>query len=281
MPPRSTKADKAVVVGFLQALAGCIMFVLLGAVALISRVWSLLMSSPGTLSLVLLLIGIAGGIFFLWLGIRNFIIASYFGKISRIMGESTHIRLSELEQKLNRSGEQLTRYLRHQIARGFWADAYLDTEGGMFILGYSPPGLLGDTGDLAVDELLKTANSFLHEMKTICPVIADQDMKAQGERLVEIAEKIYAFVKENPGKVRQVRQFSNYYLPTTAGLLKNYHELEGLPVKGENILESLSKITGIMSNVEKAFEKQFDDLYYDKSLDIYVDIEVMQKMIDS
>jgi len=257
------------------------MFILLGLAALMSRVWSLLMSSPGTLSLALLLIGVAGGAFFLWLGIRNFRVVSYFNKITGIMGESTHIKLSDLEQNLNRDREHITKYLRLQIARGLWKDAYLDTEGGAFILGYSPPNLLDDTGDQTVDELLRTVNVFLHEMKTISASTIDTDMKAQGEHLIDIAEKIYAYVKENPAKIRQVRQFSNYYLPTTAGLLKNYRELEALTVKGDNITESMQKITGIMANIEKTFEKQFDDLYYDKSLDIYVDIEVMQKMIDS
>jgi len=167
------------------------------------------------------------------------------------------------------------------MARGFWPDGYLDAEGGAFVLGYTHSEPLADSGDQAVDEILKTANGFLSEMRTVSLSVGNQGLKSQVERMTSIAEQIYALVKDDPTKATRVRQFSNYYLPTTVGLLRNYQELERQTSKGENILGSMQKIEGIMDCIEATFGKQLDDLYYDKSLDIYVDIKVMQNMIDN
>ena len=277
----STKTDRTILTGFLQALAGCVLFVLLTAGAFITGIWSIIADSPGTLSLALFLTGAVGGAFFLWLGIRNFVIASRYNKISLAMGNNSYMKLAELEKKLNRNREQLLRTLRLQIARGLWPDAYLDIEGGALMLGYTPADHFSGSDDPAVNELSVTAEGFIQDMKTISLSVDDPDLRALLEKMTDVTGKIFAFVNDNPNRIRQIRQFSNYYLPATVGLLKNYQELQSLTVKGDNIRDSMEKITTIMADIEAAFEKQFDDLYFDKSLDIHVDVEVMQKMIDS
>ena len=280
MKNQSTKTERTVIVGALQALGGCLLFSLFGVGALLSKVWSVFWGTQGTMSIILFLIGTAGGVFMIWKGVGSFKLASGFRKISRIMGEDTSIQLSELEKKLGWDRNNLIKNLRRQIAGGFWRDAYLDSASGVFILGYAPPCVFTGSGIQAVDELLNAANGFIHEMATVRISIEDPALKAQVGRLIDAATQIYAFVKKDPGKVRQVRQFSNYYLPVTAGLLKNYQELAAENIKGENILESMQKIAGAMAVVETAFENQLNDMYQDKNLDISVDVEVLQNMIN-
>ena len=277
--PPATKADVAVTAGVIQIISGGLLFILFGIGALISKLWSLFVETSGTLSLALFLIGTVSSVFFLWKGIGNLRIAHRFQKISRIMGENTNIHLSALEKMLNWSRKDLVKTLRRQMARGFWTNAYLDTVNDVFILGYTASSFDADSGDKAVDEFFKKANDFIHQMVTMNLCVSDPVLKAKVEQLTDIAQQIFAFVKKNPEKTRQIRQFSNYYLPNTVSLLKNYQELQGETIKSENIRESLEKVAGSMTIIETAFKKQLDDLYEDKALDISVDIEVLQNMV--
>ena len=276
-PHRSTKTDRVVIAGVLQILAGCVLFALFCTIAVVHAI----VSSPGLVTAVLLILGVLGGTLFAVLGIRNFVAASRFRAITRAMDGSTYVQLSDLEREMGKSRELITKRIQRLMAKGFWDDGYLDAEGGAFVLGYTQSEQLTGSGDQAVDELLKTANGFLSDMKTVSLSVGNTDLKAQVERMTGIAEQIYTLVKDDPTKVSRVRQFSNYYLPTTVGLLRNYQELERQTSKGENILGSMQKIEGILDSIEATFGKQLDDLYYDKSLDIYVDIKVMQNMIDN
>jgi len=280
MPTPGAKSNKSTIAGFFQILVGCILFVFFGIGAAVSRFWYYFADASGALPLVLFLIGTAGGVFFFWKGINKINLAHRFRKISRIMGEDTAIQLSVLEKKLNWKRNQAVKALQRQIAQGFWTDAYLDTDSGVFMIGYDPPVLLTDSGNQAVDELLNTANGFIHEMVAINHTVSDPGLKARIVHLTDIAGQIYTFIKKNPGKIHLVRQFSNYYLPVTVDLLKNYQELQGQAIKGENIRESMLMIADGMGTVETAFKKQLNDLYQDKSLDISVDVEVLQKMIN-
>ena len=281
MPTPSAKANYTTIIGVLQVLAGGTLFVFFGIGALISKFFSFLADTSGTVALVLFFISIACGVLFLWRGIKNLIIASNFRKISREMGVNTYIKLSELEKRFNWERNQLVKILRRLINRGFWTEAYIDSVNDAFLLGYTPFSISTDSGNQAVDELLRTANDFIHEMNTICHTITEPALKAQAEHLIDIARQIFTFVKNEPGKIRQVRQFSNYYLPTAVSLLKNYQELKQPAVKGASIHESLQKIEGGMFTIETAFKQQLEDLYRDKSLEISVDIEVLQNMVNN
>jgi hypothetical protein len=70
----------------------------------------------------------------------------------------------------------------------------------------------------------------------------------------------------------------SYYLPTTAGLLERYENLEKSPA-GENVAGTLIKIKALLDKVEPAFRKQLDNLYEADAMDISADIQVMQQMM--
>ena len=274
----SSKAGKTNTAGILQIVAGSVLFSLFGIVALVSKVWSVIVSTSGNLPTILFRIGVVLGVVFVWMGVVNLKIAGAFRKISRIMGTDTDIKLSVLGQQLGWKPDKLVKTLRKQITKGFWTDAYLDTDNGIFMLGYAPSMLKADSGNTVQEELFKSANGFMHELTTINLGISDPALKTQVAGLVDIAGQIYAFVKKSPDKARQIRQFSNYYLPMTVKLLKSYQELQAESIKSDNIQESVQKIADSMATIENVFKKQLNDLYQDKALDISVEIEVLQNM---
>lgn len=137
-----------------------------------------------------------------------------------------------------------------------------------------------DTGNEELDEVLTAAMGYMTQLTALDVAITNPKIDGPVQELVHICKQIFDYIKKTPGKVRQIRQFMNYYLPTTISLLQNYDELSREPVKGQNIQEAMTKIEGTMESILTAFQKQLDNLYQDRALDISVDIEVMQSMMD-
>ena len=273
------KADKTTAVGVLQIFAGGFLIILFGIIALISGVWSFFVDGASSLPMLLFLISIIVGGLVIRKGYVNYKLASRFRRVYRAMDEETNITLSELEKKLGWDRKKLEKALRRQTAQGFWEDAFLDTNNGIFALGYNPAYLKTDSGDQALDELLGAANDHINELSTISRSVENTDLKAQVDTLADISKQIYDYVGKNPEKSSVVRQLSNYLLPTTVSLLTTYLKLQNQAVKSENMLESMQKITDMMDTIIPAFKKQLSNLYSEKTMDVDVEIEVMQNML--
>ena len=100
------------------------------------------------------------------------------------------------------------------------------------------------------------------------------------DRIGEITSKIYAYVKQNPGKEDQLRSFLNYYLPTTLKILKAYARMEDQGVEGENIRAAKARIEGMMDKVVDGFEKQLDRLFEVDTMDVTADVQVLEQMLE-
>ena len=55
---------------------------------------------------------------------------------------------------------------------------------------------------------------------------------------------------------------------------------ERLAIPGENIDHAMQSVANSLGMIADAFEKQLDNLYKDKALDIETDIAVMNSMLD-
>ena len=135
------------------------------------------------------------------------------------------------------------------------------------------------TGSAELDKMLRDGRLAIAEMKRLDDNIADPGVSADIVRLSQVSEKIFQAVKDDPDKLPQIRQFMNYYLPTTLKLLNTYDRMSGAGVSGENIDTTLNKVEGMMRNIVAAFEKQLDALYGSDALDISTDITVLETMM--
>lgn len=142
-----------------------------------------------------------------------------------------------------------------------------------------PPEAI-NTGNEELDEVLTAAMKYMNELTALDVSITSERIDKPLQDLVRICQQIFDYIKKTPGKVRQIRQFMNYYLPTTIKLLKNYDELSRQPVKGDNIKAAMAKIEETILVIRAAFEKELDSLYEDKAMDITVDIEVLENMME-
>ena len=135
------------------------------------------------------------------------------------------------------------------------------------------------TGSAELDKMLRDGRLAIAEMKRLDDNIADPGVSADIVRLSQVSEKIFQAVKDDPDKLPQIRQFMNYYLPTTLKLLNTYDRMSGAGVSGENIDGTKEKVEDMLKTIVRAFEKQLDALYGADALDISTDIQVMETLL--
>ncbi len=137
------------------------------------------------------------------------------------------------------------------------------------------------TGNRELDEVLKTGREAVAEIQRLNDEIPDFKLSAQIKQLEILTERIFAFVEQNPDNLRQIRQFLNYYLPTTIKLLQQYVTLQNQGMRIGNIDEGMKRIEDMLDKIIVAFQKQLDSLFASNVVDITADIQVMEKMMAS
>ena len=142
-----------------------------------------------------------------------------------------------------------------------------------------PPPEPIKTGDAAMDEFLNASVAGLKELNELALAITAEKMLIPVGEILNVTKQICAFVEKHPEKLKQIRQFMNYYLPTTIKLLTSYRDFSRERVKGANITEAITKIENSMSGIVDTFRHELDGLYMDKAVDIAVDIDVMLAMM--
>ena len=99
--------------------------------------------------------------------------------------------------------------------------------------------------------------------------IPDERISAQIDLIERLTAQIFDCVRKNPKKLSQIRQFLNYYLPTTIKLMEQY------------VTEGMQKIEDLLDKVIIAFQRQLDALFEADVVDITADIRVMEQMMAS
>ena len=111
--------------------------------------------------------------------------------------------------------------------------------------------------------------------------IPDERISAQIDLIERLTAQIFDCVRKNPKKLSQIRQFLNYYLPTTIKRMEQYVTLQNQSLKTENITEGMQKIEDLLDKVIIAFQRQLDALFEADVVDITADIRVMEQMMAS
>lgn len=135
------------------------------------------------------------------------------------------------------------------------------------------------SGDRAIDALIEQGRARLDSLRAADAAIEDAQISENLKRMVAAGEEIFRLLEADTSKNSAVRRFMNYYLPTVEKLMSSYQMLQKSPGKGENIAHTLKTIENSLDMIAAAFEKQLDNLYRDRSLDIETDIEALETML--
>ena len=129
--------------------------------------------------------------------------------------------------------------------------------------------------------VINQGNTSIAKIRQLNDAIPDERMSAQIDLIERLAAQIFDCVKAHPEKLKQIRQFLNYYLPTTIKLMEQYVTLQDQGMKTENIEDGMQKIEGLLDKVIVAFQRQLDSLFETDVVDITADIRVMEQMMAS
>lgn len=135
-----------------------------------------------------------------------------------------------------------------------------------------------DSGDEEVNRQILEGRANLKALKDSAAAIGDVGVTAPLSRMIEAGDKIFKALEKNPRDSQQIRKFMNYYLPTSVKLLEHYRTLSAAGA-GENVQQSMDSISGSLSMIAEAFEKQLDRLYADDQLDINAEISALESMM--
>lgn len=135
------------------------------------------------------------------------------------------------------------------------------------------------TGNAELDKMISDGQKAISEMKRLDDAIEDEKISLDIRRLESVCRKIFDQVKADPAKLPQIRQFMDYYLPTTLKLLNAYDRMDATGVSGDNITGTKEKVENILGTIVTAFEKQLDGLFGADALDISTDIAVLETML--
>ena len=133
--------------------------------------------------------------------------------------------------------------------------------------------------DAGIRAMMEEGRQMLDSLTFANDQIENEIVSYQIEEIANISAEIFQYVKNKPEKVRSIRKFMNYYLPTTLKLLNQYSMLEKQSIKTSNITTSLDKIEGMVKLIVEAFKKQLNHLFESETIDISVDITVMENMM--
>lgn len=135
------------------------------------------------------------------------------------------------------------------------------------------------TGNPELDKMIGDGKKAIAEMKRLDGAIEDEKISQDIRRLESVSQKIFDQVKADPAKLPQIRQFMDYYLPTTLKLLNAYDRMDATGVAGDNITGTKEKVENILGTIAAAFEKQLDSLFGADALDISTDISVLETIL--
>lgn len=137
------------------------------------------------------------------------------------------------------------------------------------------------TGNAELDEVLEQGQAYIARIVQLNDEIPDFKLSAQIKQIEILTDKILSHVRDNPGKLSEIKQFMSYYLPTTIKLLEQYVVLQNQGMRMGNIDDGMKRIEELLDKVIVAFQKQLDSLFAADVVDITADIQVMEQMMAS
>ena len=207
-----------------------------------------------------------------------------------VIGQQSSVFLADLAGAAGVSEKKVISDLQKALADGLLPMGYIDRASGRLVLtdqGYQAPEPQSAPEPQVQEEKAETKDNeedeedaILRQIREVNAAIPGEEMSRKIERIEEITRKILAYQRNNPTKAHELRQFLNYYLPTTLKLLNAYAQMDAQGVEGENITAAKARIEGMMDKVVEGFEKQLDQLFKTDAMDIATDVDVLERMLE-
>ena len=130
-----------------------------------------------------------------------------------------------------------------------------------------------------VDAIIKEGKTAQQELGRLYASIDNVEIKKKIRDIMEVSDKIVQDAVDDPSDVPQIKQFLDYYLPTTIKLLNAYDRMGAQGIEGSNISGTMQSIEEMLDTAIAAYKKLLDSLFANQAMDIETDIEVMNTLL--
>jgi 5-bromo-4-chloroindolyl phosphate hydrolysis protein len=126
---------------------------------------------------------------------------------------------------------------------------------------------------------LKEGYQKVDEIRLEVQKINDLKMKEQGEELIEICDKIFRKLEEDPKDMKAVRQFFTYYLDALLNILQKSNQISNNGLKGDEVARIHAQINQHLDSLKKIFEDKLNKLLEDDFMDLDIELQMLNKMM--
>ncbi len=131
-----------------------------------------------------------------------------------------------------------------------------------------------------VSRILRDGERKVTDMRREARKIEDRDVRDKVRAIADVAERIFADLREDPKDVRAARRFLEYYLDATLLVVRRYVDLCAKGSTSADVQQVLSKFYELLTTIHATFEKQLDRLLRDDVLDLDTDMSVLKQMME-
>ena len=130
-----------------------------------------------------------------------------------------------------------------------------------------------------LEQKLLEATEDHDSIKKSIAKIVDTQVKDEAEKLSETSAAIIEYLENNPSKIRQARQFIDYYQDTASKLLSKYIGLQDANIETSEIIRLKKDTRSALATLNKAFSRQFEKLMRGEITDMQAEIELLEQTV--
>ena len=130
-------------------------------------------------------------------------------------------------------------------------------------------------------EILKNAKSQTTQIFDISKQLEDRELIANVQDICNTSNKIIDTLSKNPGKLSQVNNFINYYLPVTIKILQRYDEIENQKLNSEESQKFMKSVRDMIAKIKEAFHEQLNNMYQAEIIVTDAELKVCEEMLKS
>lgn len=127
-----------------------------------------------------------------------------------------------------------------------------------------------------IDGIVKTGKKMTTEMRTAINRLGQTDIRAAVNDLCNIADSIFAMLRDDPRDLRIVKQFITYYLEPTHKIIIKYAELATARPMPADAVATLERTEKSLANIRRTFLEQKDKMLANDAMDLDTEIKVFE-----
>lgn len=242
------------------------------------------------------------------MGTKRYGLASWFKKYLAAMQGDSFCAIRDLADRTGKSRRLVTKDLQNMIKKGYFLEGHIDDQKTCFIGTHEMYGqyirardsaaesagasaearqsqkeqetsVQGESAaDTQLRQIISEGKSYIETIQEANDAIYDPVISEKLYRMERIVTKIFAYVRQNPDQVDQLRKFMSYYMPTTEKLVNAYRQMDEQSIQGENMAKAKEEISQTLDTINEAYEKLYDSMYVDVAMDVSSDIAVLKTL---